>query len=549
MVYPFFARLGAAMLSLALLTACQTKEHTPSDMTAPVTDKTFPSPEEETAYYRPARQLGDLFDAVQMQRVFADSKTFVDSRPRLEPERILELYHQNRYQPNFDLANFVVQHFAPPATVTTEFELEPGVAMEQHLRQHWDYLTRSADKPDLLSSLIPLPHDYVVPGGRFREIYYWDSYFTMRGLAASGERQLLEDMLRNFAWLVDEVGHIPNGNRTYYLSRSQPPFFAAMVSLYRELQGDEAALDYLPQLEREYAFWMQGAEHLEPGERHRRVVRMPDGSLLNRYYDDLNTPRPESYREDVRTAHATEPDARPQLYRDIRAAAESGWDFSSRWMADNEHLTTIETTAIVPVDLNSLLYHLETTISELAALDGQHAKAEQFAQKAAARRSAINRWLWSRETGVFRDYQLDDETHTPVVSLATVYPLYFNLADADQAASVARQLEEHFLMPGGLVTTLNDSGEQWDYPNGWAPLQWLAIQGLRNYGHNELSQEVASRWVALNRRVFQNTGRMMEKYNVVDLALPAGGGEYPLQDGFGWTNGVILAIDDLEWSE
>lgn len=506
--------------------------------------KSSPKSTRDTAYYyRPAEQLGELFEAVQLQRVFADGKTFVDSQPLAEPSAILALYLAEKDDPHFDLAAFVHQHFETPDTAKADFELDTSLPMEEHLHRHWHYLTRHADEPQATSTLIALPHDYVVPGGRFREIYYWDSYFTLRGLAASGEYALLEKMLNNFAWLIDEVGHIPNGNRTYYLSRSQPPFFAAMVSLFRELRGDAAAARYLPQLEAEHRFWMAGASEIAPGDQHRRAVRMADGAFLNRYYDDSHSPRPESYREDVRTGHATEPDARSGLYRGIRAAAESGWDFSSRWMAVPGDLTSIQTTAIVPADLNSLLYHLETVISELAAHSGQAAKAREFAERASLRKAAVNRWLWDDESGMFRDFHLERGVHTATQSLATVYPLYFKLASAEQAAAVAEQLQRRFLMPGGLVSTLADTDEQWDYPNGWAPLQWLAIQGLHHYGHHQLSDEIANRWVALNRRVFQTTGRMMEKYNVVDVDLAAGGGEYPLQDGFGWTNGVILAIE------
>ncbi len=528
-------------VSLMLLGACQSEE-TRQPMTSSQAHCTQIQPD---CYYRPARQLGGLFEAVQLQRVFSDGKTFVDSRPKYDLDTILAHYRQTKDAPDFDLHEFVAEHFDAPSVHIDEFQLDSQLSMEAHLRQHWSYLTRQADEKAGLSTLIPLPHPYIVPGGRFREIYYWDSYFTMRGLAASGRDDLLVDMLNNFAWLIDEVGHIPNGNRVYYLSRSQPPFFAAMVTLLREQKGDRAALRYLPQLEREYAFWMDGASALAAGEEDRRVVRMADGSLLNRYYDDLDTPRPESYREDLRTGYATEPDARPQLYRDIRAAAESGWDFSSRWMSDSEDLTSIHTTAIVPADLNSLLYHTEVVISELAAVAGQHIKAQQFAEKAQARRAAIHHWLWSADSGTFRDYSLITHGHTPVISLATVYPLYFHVATDDQARKVAEQLEQTFLMPGGLVTTLRDTDEQWDYPNGWAPLQWLAIKGLSDYGHQRLSNEVAERWVALNRRVFESSARMMEKYNVVDTSLSAGGGEYALQDGFGWTNGVVLAIDAL----
>ena len=167
--------------------------------------------------------------------------------------------------------------------------------------------------------------------------------------------------MRDFAHFIDTYGHVPNGARTYYLSRSQPPFFFEMVGLIGG--GDPAAefARYLPQLEREYAFWMQGETGLPAGGAHRRVVALPDGSILNRYWDDRDTPRDESYAEDVKLARASHRPARA-VYRDIRAAAESGWDFGSRWFADPMDRSTIDTTEIVPIDLNSLMYGLENAI-------------------------------------------------------------------------------------------------------------------------------------------------------------------------------------------
>src|SRR5205807_8146475 len=200
----------------------------------------------------------------------------------------------------FDLRAFVERQFQLPQPVGAG--VAPGVSrsrtMEDHIRALWPVLTRPPDSADPRSSLIPLPHPYVIPGGRFREIYYWDSYFTMTGLVASGRIDLVRDMLDNFAYLIETVGHIPNGNRTYYLSRSQPPYFAAMVGLYAQATDSQQALRYLDALERELAFWMEGADSLRPGTAHRRVVKLRDGAVLNRYWDDLTEPRPEAYRPD-----------------------------------------------------------------------------------------------------------------------------------------------------------------------------------------------------------------------------------------------------------
>ena len=264
--------------------------------------------------------------------------------------------------------------------------------MEEHIRALWPALTRAADTANPRSSLIPLPKPYVVPGGRFREVYYWDSYFTMLGLVASGRTDLVRSMLDNFAHLVQIVGHIPNGNRTYYLSRSQPPFFAAMVGLYARATDTTEALRYLDAAEAEYAFWMSGAAALAPGQADRNVVRLQDGSVLNRYWDDRADPRPESYRPDYEVAQTLPETQRATFYRNARATAESGWDFSSRWMRDPSDLRTLETTDLIPVDLNSLLYHAERTIAALRAFrarPGDADVARTLNAKADARRRAL----------------------------------------------------------------------------------------------------------------------------------------------------------------
>ena len=218
--------------------------------------------------------------------------------------------------------------------------------MAEHIRALWPVLTRPPLDPPAGSTALALPRPYVVPGGRFREMYYWDSYFTMLGLKADGRQDLVDDMVADFVSLVERYGHVPNGTRTYYLSRSQPPFLYAMMALSRPRDAAERARR-LAALRREHAFFTSPE----------RTVAMPDGARLQHYPDARDTPRDESWREDVETARASGRDA-AVVYRHLRAAAESGWDFSSRWLADGKTLATIDTTNIVPVDLNSLLYGL-----------------------------------------------------------------------------------------------------------------------------------------------------------------------------------------------
>ena len=415
------------------------------------------------------------------------------------------------------------------------------VSIARHIDSLWDQLTRSTTTAPRYSSLLPLPEPYVVPGGRFREMYYWDSYFTMLGLVESGRHDLVEHMVRDFAYLIDTYGHVPNGTRSYYLSRSQPPLFYAMVGLLSANDPAASYARYLPQLRREYAFWMQGEVGLAHGAAHRRVVAMPDGAVLNRFWDDADTPRDESYREDTELARSS--GRMPaQLYRDLRAAAESGWDFGTRWFADGRSLSTIDTTEIVPVDLNSLLFGLENAIGAGCARAEDRACVREFAHRAAVRRDAVNRYLWDGSAGVYRDYQWVKGAQIPRVSAATLYPLFAELAAKPQAAAVARAVYRDLLKAGGIVSSPVTSGQQWDAPNGWAPLQWIGVLGLRQYAIMPLAETIACRWMIGVNRVYGENGKLVEKYDVVATDRPGGGGEYPNQDGFGWTNGVMRKL-------
>ena len=498
--------------------------------------------------YEPAKDLAALFAAVQLSGIFPDSKTFVDARPLVAPAQIVARYDSARRAPGFSLQAFVQRYFEMPPTVAADFHSDRSQTMEQHIRALWPVLTRapSHDTGAGRSSLIPLPEPYVVPGGRFREVYYWDSYFTMLGLIQSGRTDLVGSMLDNFAYLVRTVGHIPNGNRTYYLGRSQPPYFAAMVGLYAGATDTAQALRYLDALEAEHAFWMDGAERLAPGEAYRRVVKLRDGSVLNRYWDDGPQPRPESFREDYELGQTLPEERRQLFYRNVRATGESGWDFSSRWMRDPKDLRTLETTELVPVDLNSLLYHAERIIAALRAARRQPGDAEAARRYAAAaedRRRALLAAAFDPRTGFFYDVRWrSGERVTDRPTLAAAAPLYFGLATPEQGRVVAARLGRDFLKPGGFVTTLIASGQQWDAPNGWPPLEWLTIEGVRRYGRADQAAVARERWLALNRRIYVATGKMTEKYDVVDVRRRAGGGEYPTQDGFGWTNGVALAL-------
>jgi alpha,alpha-trehalase len=292
-------------------------------------------------------------------------------------------------------------------------------------------------------------------------------------------------------------------------------------------------------LEKEYNYWMDvtGAT--------KHIIKMPDGSVLNRYYDQLDTPRPESYRQDVETSKASKEDPKA-IFRNLRSAAESGWDFSSRWFADGQNITTIATTDLIPVDLNCLMYHLEITLAKAFKIRSDAAKndlalAKEFEAKAEQRKNAINHYCWSAAASWYVDCNTKGELGQEI-TLAGITPLFFQLVPNERIQGIVNILKEKFVQPGGVVTTLKETKQQWDAPNGWAPLQWLTIKGLQNYGQDALAKDIAERWISLNVKVFKATGKLMEKYDVKDITKLAGGGEYPGQDGFGWTNGVLLKL-------
>lgn len=480
---------------------------------------------------------GPLFEDVQQSGIFHDSKTFVDSIPKTDPAEIQKQYKKQKSNRHFNLKAFIYEHFRMPED-NEQGSFEPGETMDKHIEQLWDYLERKPDEQvSDLSTLIPLPYPYIVPGGRFREIYYWDTYFTAEGLAVSGRMETVKNLARNFAWLIDKVGHVPNGNRYYYVSRSQPPFLVMLVNLIARLQGDEAIKEFIPALEKEYAFWMKGADRVSNGKANRRIVKA-ENLVLNRYWDDRSLPREESWREDFELAGELGPKNTRKRYRHLRAGAESGWDYSSRWFRDEETLDTICTTDILPVDLNAMLWFLEHQL-------GKWTGKKKYVEAALRRKTNFDRFFWDDKKGFFFDYYWKKKEQTAIWSMAGAYPIFTGLASEEQADAIAQVLESKFLKKGGLVSTLHSTGQQWDHPNGWAPLQWVAVQGLMNYGHNPLAKTIAKRWLNLNESVFDRTGKMMEKYNVCDLSLEAGGGEYPLQDGFGWTNGVAVALKSL----
>lgn len=486
---------------------------------------------------------GTLFKDVQQQHIFTDQKTFADAIPLFDTDFIEARYSAEKNTDGFNLKTFVLRHFTIP-------QYQPGLSetgirkpIKEYIISLWNSLTRV--NKTARGSLLALPHPYVAPGGRFDELYYWDSYFTMLGLSASNRLDLVESMIENFTFLIHTIGHIPNGTRNYYLTRSQIPFYAAMIKLLQPVKGNIVLGTYLSAMEKEYAFWMSGYDRFAPDERqHRRVVQMDDGSVLNRYWDEEDVPRPEGYAFDAAMKKGT-----AGFYRNIRAACESGWDFSSRWFEDEKSVLTICTTDIIPVDLNCMILLLEKTLLEAYEYTANAIMVQQFKTAISARIQAINKYLWDEEAGVYKDFNFKKQKNTKALTLAMLFPLFIEISTQKQACSVLAFVKERMLNKGGMQTTVIVTSQQWDASNGWAPLQWIGYKSALNYNDKILANAIKENWMYNLEAGYEQTGKLMEKYPVTgkQVALKAGG-EYLNQDGFGWTNGVYLnmAADDMK---
>ena len=470
------------------------------------------------------QSLGAVFTDLHVSGLWPDQKVISDSVLLAPAAEIVAAYEVAKGRAHnrgaVDLMAFYRRYFRPARGAEAEYRTNPAHGPKDHLAAIWPQLCRPADDPDERSSRVPLPHPYVVVGGRFQEAYYWDSYFTQLGLLKTGQHGLVRDMLDNFAHAIATIGHIPNGFRSYFLSRSQPPFFAAMVQDYGRATGDltRAYAAYLPAMEAEYRYFTTTAHQV---------------GGLGRYWDEADGPRVEMYGHDLEWLEFARD--HPDYFRNLRAACESGWDFSSRWLTDAADIGTIRTSELWAVDLNCLLLRHEEILAEATG-------RAVYRDAADARRRAISERFFDAARGYFFDVEIASGALSPRTTAAGLFPLYAGAATPEQARRAVDWMMTHLMAPGGLLTTDMDCGQQWDSPNGWAPLNWIAVQGLRRYGFDDLAGDLRRRWLATCDAVFHASGKFVEKYNVIDPLAASGGGEYALQDGFGWSNGVYLDL-------
>lgn len=511
---------------------------------------------------------GDLLDIIQRMRLFNDSKTFVDMSLKQSPEEVLSAFN-NLSKPISEAQGrkFVGDHFSGPGDEFQPWkptDLPRMPTIMNHIKDPllrgfaWDLCRTWKDlgrkiKIDVKSnpdrySLVYLPNPFIVPGGRFRETYYWDTYWVVKGLLLCEMTDTVKGMLENFAFMIERFGFIPNGGRVYYSRRSQPPFFIPMMyDYYMATKNLTFVQSHLPAMEAEYAFWMTN--------RSVSVQRGDVTHILNRYASSVNSPRPESYSEDLKTASSTNnSSARRQLYQNLVSAAESGWDFSSRWFSrdpgTNLTLDTTRTTNILPVDLNSVLCMNEHILSELFNRTGNQEKGKNYSKNWQRRQAAIFNVLWNPTKRVWQDLDIAANSHRDYFYASNILPLFASCKGKNETQtenSVLTYLQNLGVLQfaGGFPTSLETTGQQWDLPNGWPPLQHMAIWGMSQSQNQQLKAEafslanksIVSNWIAWNR-----SRNMYEKYSTNISGEGGSGGEYGVQEGFGWSNGVVLEL-------
>ncbi|XP_002523413.2 trehalase [Ricinus communis] len=474
----------------------------------------------------------------------------------------------------FDGPSKDVLYYDPPDFVPEPDGFLPKVENQEvriwALKVHslWKNLSRKVsdevEKHPELHTLLPLPAaPVIIPGSRFRELYYWDSYWVIRGLLASKMYETANAIVNNLIFLVNTYGYALNGGRAYYTNRSQPPLLSAMVCDIYKTTGDmELAKRALPALLKEHQFWNS--------EIHKVTIMDAQGNdhNLSRYYAMWNKPRPEATTKDKKFAskflNSTQ---KEQFYRELASTAESGWDFSTRWMRNPSEFTSLATTSILPVDLNVFLLKMELDIVFFAKETGEESIVERFVKASQARKKAINSIFWNDKMGQWLDYWLTDETcqeshkwkacnQSQNVFASNFSPLWIDLLNSDTALveKVMGSLQSSGLLcAAGIATSLTNSGQQWDFPNGWAHLQHIIVEGLEKSGLQEaksLAEDIAMRWVRTNYIGYMKTGAMHEKYNVEKWGESGGGGLYVPQTGFGWSNGVVLAfLEEFGWPQ
>jgi alpha,alpha-trehalase len=541
---------------------------------------------------------GIILHTVQLKGIYNDSKTFVDMPLKFSPSLVMENFLKlpnatTKAGPSdADVRNFLAENFnsvgsdlvpyrfsdwkAEPPFLDKLKGIHDNIYFEWAKAVHKIWLELGRESIDDVRdnpthhSLLYTPNPIVVPGGRFRESYYWDTYWIVKGLLVSDMLKTAQGVVENLLYFVDKYDHVPNGGRIYYLTRSQPPLLSEMVrvvyeALLQQEQGEilgntPSSMKFLekavPLLDKEYHFW--------------KVNRSTTNSKffpLSIYNANSKDPRPESYREDyVLAKDINNKQEKDKLYQNLAAAAESGWDFSSRWFKDNNvGIASIDTTSIIPVDLNSYLFKFEINMYHFKLILKNEIESTKYLNLAKARYLAMEKYLWNEKFCQWMDLDMTTETHTESIAASNFVPLsiFSSISDSLEeniikinSSHIERSLQA--FKESGLVgvagiksTTLTGTNQQWDAPNSWAPMVDVIVEGLVKHvkvdGANIFGKQLAKAWLETNLLGYQKKHYMYEKYDADKVGVGGGGGEYIPQLGFGWTNGVALVFLNELW--
>uniref|UniRef100_A0A0N5BWM3 Trehalase n=1 Tax=Strongyloides papillosus TaxID=174720 RepID=A0A0N5BWM3_STREA len=513
---------------------------------------------------------GKLLHSVMYHKLFNDSKTFVDKPLKYNPNKTMTDFLMQFPESVEEIDKSKLLKFINDYFYEEGHELENCTSLDDwsdkpenllnikdsalrnwalQLNLIWKKLCRNvkADvkENDEKYSLIYIPNNFIIPGGRFREFYYWDTYWIIKGLLQSGMYKTAKGMIQNFFYIIKKHSFIPNGGRIYYLKRSQPALLTSMVDEYYTATNDiDFLFDAMPILETELSFW----------ERRRTVNVTVNGNnyVVFQYRADSNVPRPESYFQDVNTTKNIKGcDKKREIWRSIGSTAESGWDFSTRFLSNFSDFSSFQTTDIVEVDINAILCNVYGTISKLYSHMEYSDKSDEFNDKYNKFMKTFKEVFYYPEYFGWFDYNIRDQKHNLRYYASNISPLFWKCFGSEEENNIPllyKRLKSEgvFNFRGGLPTSLIDSKQQWDLPNGWSPTNHAVIIGLSRTNNTYLQDEalqLAKRWIISNYRTFRKEKAMFEKYNVVSESIGrGGGGEYDVQEGFGWTNGVILDL-------
>ncbi|XP_065217876.1 trehalase-like isoform X2 [Planococcus citri] len=517
---------------------------------------------------------GELLHDVQMARIYPDSKTFVDKKLLFPEPEVISKYQKLKNDTGTpsvqQLKKFIDDNFEDDhidVWLPPDFKDEPSIVnnIEDEVFKRWiidinkiwkQLGMKVSDDVKLnpeLHSMLYMPNGFIKAGGRFREMYYWDSYWILRGLLLSDMVDTARGIVENIIWLVKLYGHMPNGSRKYYLQRSQPPLLIQMAATYHSWTKDDNFIKTnIKYLDNEFQWWYQ----------NRMVDVIKDGKTykMARYNASSCTPRPESYYEDyVLSMNLSTSNEKKRLFTGIKSAAESGWDFSSRHIrgpddTNQGSLLDMDTPNIIFVDLNCILHANAVVLSEWYRYFGNEVRSQYYKNIANKLFNAIENVLWNEEVGMWLDWDRQLQKSRNYFYASNLTPLW--TGSYSKKSSYVDKAIIYLLTQGiikfdfspvyyGVPTSKENTTQQWDYPNCWAPLQAIVIQGLERTKHpiaRYVAFKMAQNWVKTLYTGFSLHGFMYEKYSAIELGVTGAGGEYNPQTGFGWTNGFLMEI-------